>query len=238
MSNNISRYPDAVLEEFKLIIDEKLEKAKIQYENQIEQIKEITENSSGDFTKDLSDFSSSQTEVEMLNNMATRQRSYIQDLQNAQIRIRNKSYGICVVTGQLIDKVRLLAVPTTTKSVLAKSMGEQKQYVASAASASSRSNEDDDDDEPKKKREPAVKKPVIITKVVKKPSATAAKPTKKIISDDDDDDLDEILKDLDNFGDEAEIPFDDDMDVADDSADDFGDEEFDVADEGDYDDED
>ena len=103
MSTSITRYSDSELEEFRVLIEGKLEKAKSQYENLIEQIKEITENSTGDFTKDLSDFSSSQTEVELLNNMATRQRTYIQDLQNALIRIRNKTYGICVITGTMIE---------------------------------------------------------------------------------------------------------------------------------------
>ena len=121
----VHRYNDKDLEEFKAIIDDKLEKARYQYENLIEQIKEITENTSGDFTKDLTDFSSSQSEVEMLNSMATRLRTFITDLQNALVRIRNKTYGICAVTGELIEKKRLIAVPTTTKSVLAKQHGEQ-----------------------------------------------------------------------------------------------------------------
>jgi RNA polymerase-binding transcription factor DksA len=228
MSSSISRYSDVELAEFKFILEDKLEKAKKQYENLIEQIKEITENSSGDFTKDLTDFSSSQTEVEMLNTMATRQRSYIQDLQNALIRIRNRSYGICVVTGVLIDKIRLTAVPTTTKSVIAKQMGETQTNAAMLAAARSRSIDADDeegDDVKKKRAEP--RKAVIISKVIKKPSE--AKPTAKKPIDDDDDDLDEILKDLDGFEEETEVAFDDDLDVADDSSDDFEDS-FDEAD--------
>ena len=66
------------------------------------------------------DDSSINNDVEMLNNMAIRQRMHIQDLDNALVRIKNKSYGICSITGQLIDKRRLLAVPTTTKSLAAK----------------------------------------------------------------------------------------------------------------------
>ena len=211
MSNIITRYTDTELEEFKVLLEEKLEKAKSQYENLINQIKEVTENSSGDFTKDLTDFSSSQTEVELLNNMATRQRTYIQDLQNALIRIRNKSYGICVVTGQLIDKKRLMAVPTTTKSVIAKTGGEQQALAALAA----KQKADEEEEETKKKKEIAPKKPVIITKVIKKPSATP-KP-KKSFDDDEDDELDEILKDLDSFteGPEAVVE-DDDLDISDD----------------------
>lgn len=225
MSNIITRYTDSELEEFRVLLEEKLEKAKSQYENLINQIKEVTENSSGDFTKDLTDFSSSQTEVELLNNMATRQRTYIQDLQNALIRIRNKSYGICVVTGQLIDKKRLMAVPTTTKSVIAKTEGEQQALAALAA----KQKADEEEEEIKKKKEVTPKKPVIITKVIKKPSSTP-KP-KKSFDDDEDDELDEILKDLDNFGEEGEVAFDDDLDMEDDTTTGF-DDDFDIADDG------
>jgi RNA polymerase-binding transcription factor DksA len=238
MSNIITRYTDGELEEFRLIIEDKLSKAKDQFENLIGQIKEITENTSGDFTKDLTDFSSSQTEVELLNSMATRQRTYIQDLQNALIRIKNKSYGICVVTGQLIDKKRLYAVPTTTKSVVAKTEGEEKAKAllhATQKSASSLDAEEDEEDK-KKLREAVAKKPVIITKVIKKP--TASTKAKKVVDEDEDDELDEILKELDNFGEEGpEVAFDDDLDMADDSSDDFEDD-FDAAEEIDGDDED
>ena len=58
--------------------------------------------------------------MEYLNDMAIRQRKLIQDLQNASVRIMNKSYGICVVTGDLIDKRRLMAQPIATKSVAVK----------------------------------------------------------------------------------------------------------------------
>ncbi|HOY13702.1 MAG TPA: hypothetical protein PLY70_11200 [Saprospiraceae bacterium] len=237
MSTSITRYSDSELEEFRVLIEGKLEKAKSQYENLIEQIKEITENSTGDFTKDLSDFSSSQTEVELLNNMATRQRTYIQDLQNALIRIRNKTYGICVITGTMIEKRRLLAVPTTTKSVIAKQVGETPLNPTPNTSTRTLDSEDEDE-EPKKKREVGPRKPVIITKVIKKPTATPAKSPKKIADDDDDDELDEILKDLDNFGEETTVEFDDDIDMVDDSADDFEDGFDDAADDGGEDDED
>jgi len=227
MSNTITRYTDSELEEFRNILEDKLDKAKGQYENLINQIKEITENSSGDFTKDLTDFSSSQTEVELLNNMATRQRTYIQDIQNALIRIRNKSYGICVVTGQLIDKKRLMAVPTTTKSVIAKTEGEQQAMAAMAAKR--KADEDaEEEEEARKKAKLVVKKPIIITKVIKKPSATK---TTKVFDDDDDSELDDILKDLDNLGSEGEVEFDDDFDN--DDIETTGiDEDYDIADDG------
>lgn len=234
MSNAVTRYSDSELQEFRELIESKLEKAKTQYDSLIEQIKEITENSTGDFTKDLSDFSSSQTEVELLNSMATRQRTYIQDLQNALIRIRNKTYGICVITGSLIEKRRLLAVPTTTKSVIAKQVGEGPIQPPTPSRAI---DAEDEDEEPKKKREAGPRKPVIITKVIKKPTAAPAKP-RKAAEDDEDDELDEILKDLDNFGEEGAVEFDDDIEIEDEGSDDFDDNFDDVADEGGDEDED
>lgn len=229
MSNAVTRYSDQELQEFRELIESKLEKAKIQYDSLIEQIKEITENSTGDFTKDLTDFSSSQTEVELLNSMATRQRSFIQDLQNALIRIRNKTYGICVVTGNLIEKKRLLAVPTTTKSVLAKQVGEGPINPPTPSRAP---EPEEEEDEPKRKREAGPRKPVIISKVIKKPASGGTSKPKKAAEEDDDDELDEILKDLDNFGEEGTVEFDDDIEIEDDGSDGFEDGFDDVADEG------
>lgn len=116
-----SRYSDADLAEFKALIDKKMAHAREQLEDLTQQILDITENSSDEHGGDWVDDSSMGADVEMLNNMAIRQRRYIQDLENALVRIRNNTYGICAVTGELIDKRRLLAVPTTTKSLAAKS---------------------------------------------------------------------------------------------------------------------
>jgi len=127
MDNNpILRYSDAELDEFREIIETKLSRATKHLTELQEQIVEITENTSDEHGGDWVDDSSINNDVEMLNNMAIRQRVHIQDLQNALVRIKNKSYGICIVTGDLIDKRRLLAVPTTTKSMAAK-VSEQQQ---------------------------------------------------------------------------------------------------------------
>ncbi len=231
-SNVTSRYSDDDLKEFKLLIDDKLEKAKNQYASLKEQLKDITENNNDDFAKDITDFSSIQTEVEMLNNMANHQRKYIQDLENALIRINNKSYGICVVTGELIDKKRLMAVPTTTKSVTAKTQSEMKDVQVPKDRARGFDDIDDGDEEkPVKRAEP--KKPVIITKVIKKPSSTS-----KAIAEIDDDDLDKIFSELDVIKelDEAELGIDDDDDsfaededldmIADDEPEDYEDDDM------------
>ena len=114
------RYSDKELEEFKAIIENKLAKAKEELKYYEDQILEITANTGDDHGGDWMDDSNTNTEMEFLNNMAIRQRKLIQDLENALIRIRNKSYGICVVTGELIDKRRLMAQPIATKSVAVK----------------------------------------------------------------------------------------------------------------------
>jgi RNA polymerase-binding transcription factor DksA len=117
---NITRYSDEDLEEFRVLIEKKLEQTEEQLESLQSQIMEISENSSDDHGGDWVDDSSTNNDIEMLNNMAIRQRKYLLDLNNAMMRIKNKVYGVCLITGELIDKRRLLAVPTTTKSLTAK----------------------------------------------------------------------------------------------------------------------
>ncbi|MBL4655848.1 MAG: TraR/DksA C4-type zinc finger protein [Bacteroidia bacterium] len=63
-------------------------------------------------------------EKEQLNQMAARQQKFIKNLQDALVRIENKTYGICKASGKLISKERLKAVPHTTMSIAAK----LKQY--------------------------------------------------------------------------------------------------------------
>ncbi len=174
------RYSDAELEEFRNIIEKKLGMAKEELDYLHEQILEIAENSSDEHGGDYVDGSSINNDMEFLNNMAIRQRKYIQDLENALIRIRNKSYGICMTTGQLIDKRRLMAVPTATKSVEAKtaeSAEATKKPVDKKAPAAIETVE--------KKEKAAPASPKIITKVIRKPKPGA--PAKEVKVDDDDD---------------------------------------------------
>ncbi len=119
-TNNTLRYTDQELAVFKEIIDTKLLQAKTQLAQMQSQIVEATQNSSDAHGADWMDDSSMNAELDMLNNMAIRQRKYIKELENASIRIQNKVYGICMISGDLIDKRRLTAVPTTTKSLAAK----------------------------------------------------------------------------------------------------------------------
>ncbi|MEP7267460.1 MAG: hypothetical protein ABI844_07500 [Saprospiraceae bacterium] len=119
-TNGKTRYSDSELAEFKKIIDEKLTASRQELNYLQEQIVEMNENNSDVQGSDWFDDSSIHTEVELLNNMAIRQRQFIQNLENALVRIDNKTYGICTVTGQLIDKKRLMLVPHATKSMEAK----------------------------------------------------------------------------------------------------------------------
>ena len=66
-------------------------------------------------------------EREYLNQMAARQRLYLDHLDKALVRIQNKTYGVCRVTGKLIDKERLRAVPHATLSMEAKLMQQHPQ---------------------------------------------------------------------------------------------------------------
>ena len=123
----ITRYSDEDLAEFQAIIEKKIEQTEQQLESLKEQIREISENTSDEHGGDWVDDSSISADIEMLNNMALRQQKYLRDLNNAMLRIKNKVYGICVVTRELIDKRRLLAVPTTTKSLTAKTDIRRKE---------------------------------------------------------------------------------------------------------------
>ena len=116
--SNINRYSDDDLAEFKVLIDKKLDKANRDLFFMEEQIQDLKERMDSD--GDWMDETSNHSEREMLHSMIGRQKKHIQDLEHALMRIRNRTYGICAITGEMIDKRRLLAVPTTTKSLAAK----------------------------------------------------------------------------------------------------------------------
>ena len=123
-----ARYSDEELEEFKQIILAKLKVAQGDYK----QMMDTLTNRSGNDVEDtmptykvLEEGSMTQTKEE-LTTMAARQQKFIQSLQAALQRIENKSYGICRVTGKLIPKERLRAVPHATLSIEAKQMKDRK----------------------------------------------------------------------------------------------------------------
>ena len=180
MVANRVRYSDADLMEFKKRIEKKLEYARDDYEFVSKQITDQTENM--DSEGDWMDSSSSNNDLELLYIMANRQRKHIEDLEKALIRIENKTYGICQLTGEIIDKRRLLAVPSTTKSLAAK-LSELP---------TTKKQEDSDDNELEKAQQKKEFKPKIISRIVRKPSPAPAATKEDFFEDSDeqDDDLD------------------------------------------------
>ncbi|NNE31288.1 MAG: TraR/DksA family transcriptional regulator [Winogradskyella sp.] len=118
------RYSDKDLEEFKSILQEKIKKA----EHDLELIKSAYMNDHNNGTDDTSptfkafEEGSETMSKEANSALAIRQEKFIRDLKNAIIRIENKTYGICRVTGKLIAKERLKLVPHATLSIEAKNM--------------------------------------------------------------------------------------------------------------------
>jgi RNA polymerase-binding transcription factor DksA len=125
MSDDKTRYSEEELKEFDVLINKKLAKAKEEYKILKETLNrnndEGTDATSGGNTKVLEDGAET-AEKENLSQLAARQQKYITNLENALVRIKNGTYGICSVTGKLISKERLIAVPHTTQSIEAKLM--------------------------------------------------------------------------------------------------------------------
>ena len=121
------RYSDEELAEFKELILEKLARARKDLELLNENVAGKGNNADDTApTFKLLEEGSSVLSKEENSQLAARQYKYIQNLENALIRIENKTYGVCRMTGKLIPKERLRAVPHATLSVEAK-MGQKKQ---------------------------------------------------------------------------------------------------------------
>jgi DnaK suppressor protein len=117
-----TRYSDEELLEFKELIINKMEKAKEELDYLQDAIKSPSENATDDTfsANKLMEDNSISTEKEHMSQLAERQRKFVKNLEDALIRIENKTYGICKETGKLISKERLRAVPHTTLSMEAK----------------------------------------------------------------------------------------------------------------------
>jgi RNA polymerase-binding transcription factor DksA len=116
------RYSDAELNEFRELINKKLDAAKKELaylQGLITRKDEMGGDETDNRYMTMEDGGMSM-EREQLSQMASRQIQYIDHLEKALIRIENKTYGICRVTGKLIDKARLRAVPHATLSLEAK----------------------------------------------------------------------------------------------------------------------
>ncbi len=113
-----NRYSDEDLEEFRILITDKLKKSRLKLQSYMQQLNELSDNPD---TKSRGlDDSVGVAEFERMHDLANSERKYVQNLENALVRIDNKSYGICRETGQLIDKNRLRIVPHATLSMMAK----------------------------------------------------------------------------------------------------------------------
>ena len=119
-----TRNSDVELEDFRKLIEEKIEKAQAD----LELLRSAYMNDSNNGTDDtaptfISFEEGSETMSKEANTqLAIRQEKFIRDLKNALVRIENKTYGICRVTGKLITKKRLFLVPHATLSIEAKNL--------------------------------------------------------------------------------------------------------------------
>ncbi|PKP19299.1 MAG: molecular chaperone DnaK [Bacteroidetes bacterium HGW-Bacteroidetes-23] len=124
MTDEVVRFSEADLAEFKEIILKKIEKA----QNDLELIKSAYMNDLNNGTDDTSptfkafEEGSETMSKEANSQLAIRQEKFIRDLRNALFRVENKTYGVCKVTGKLISKERLKLVPHATMSIEAKNM--------------------------------------------------------------------------------------------------------------------
>ena len=125
MSSTIKiRFSDIELQEFKALIEGKIQKAKVD----LELLRSSYMNDGNNGTEDTSptfkafEEGSETMSKEANTQLAIRQEKFIRDLNNALIRIENKTYGVCRVTSKLINKKRLFLVPHATLSIDAKNM--------------------------------------------------------------------------------------------------------------------
>ncbi|HEY5327710.1 MAG TPA: TraR/DksA C4-type zinc finger protein [Mucilaginibacter sp.] len=120
--NEKTRYSESDLQEFKGLLLDKLRSAKEELNSLATSLSTPNANGTDDTAgtyKTLEDGSAT-LEKEQINQLAARQKKFIEQLEAALVRIENKTYGICRETGKLIPKERLRAVPHTTLSMEAK----------------------------------------------------------------------------------------------------------------------
>ncbi|PWA04297.1 TraR/DksA family transcriptional regulator [Flavobacterium psychrotolerans] len=124
MVDEVARYSDADLAEFKELILKKINKA----QSDLDLIKSAYMNDLNNGTDDTSptfkafEEGSETMSKEANSQLAIRQEKFIRDLKNALFRVENKTYGVCKVTGKLIGKERLMIVPHATMSIEAKNL--------------------------------------------------------------------------------------------------------------------
>jgi RNA polymerase-binding transcription factor DksA len=117
-----TRFSDAELKEFEDLINQKLEQARSDYDQLQRSLSYEDDNRTEDTAptfKMMEDGSDTMSREETAQ-LAARQQKFIMSLENALLRIKNKTYGVCRVTGKLIAKERLRLVPHATMSIEAK----------------------------------------------------------------------------------------------------------------------
>jgi DnaK suppressor protein len=117
-----TRYSDEELVEFETLIQEKIEKAQNELSILKQSLNRSDESGTGDtnITSKVLEDGAETSQKESVNELAARQQKFINNLNNALIRIKNGTYGLCKVSGKLIPKERLRAVPHTMLSIEAK----------------------------------------------------------------------------------------------------------------------
>ena len=122
MSQEKTKYSDSELEEFKELIQSKLEEAHVDYSLLVGSLSHNDDLGTDDTgrTFNMMEDGSETLSREEVAQLAARQEKFIQSLQAALVRIKNKTYGLCRVTGKLIPKERLRLVPHATMSIDAK----------------------------------------------------------------------------------------------------------------------
>ena len=122
MQDNIVRYSDEDLQEFKEIILKKIARAEEDLASLESSYKNDANNGTDDTSPSFKSFDEGADTMAKEANvqLAIRQEKFIRDLKNALQRIENKTYGVCRVTGKLIQKERLKLVPHATLSIEAK----------------------------------------------------------------------------------------------------------------------
>ena len=128
MIDTSKRYSDKDLAEFKILIQDKITSAKRDLKRLRDSITQGAGNGTNDTYSAFKAFEEGSETLSKESNsiLAQRQEKFIRDLNNALIRIENKTYGICRVTGKLINKERLKLVPHATLSIEAKMQKNNK----------------------------------------------------------------------------------------------------------------
>ena len=125
MADQKVRYSDEELAEFKELIDQKLNEALKDLKGLKDSLSHKDDHGTDDTSPSFKIMEDGSTTLsrEEIAQLAARQEKFVQHLENALVRIQNKSYGVCRVTGNLIPKERLRAVPHATLTIEAKESG-------------------------------------------------------------------------------------------------------------------